>query len=84
MERVTTAWIFISTESVPTFQLGSCFRFSDHGPGDVMKNEQSDTGFTYFPSTQTVTKNLTHLPQSSLTRNNFSGKTIVTDEGFKS
>ena len=82
MERVTTAWIFIATDSVPTLQLGSCFRFSDHGPGDVMKNEESDTEFTYFPSTQTVTKNLTCRRAHSL-ETIFLGKQLLRTKDLK-
>ena len=80
MERVTTAWIFIATDSVPTLQLGSCFRFSDHG--DVMKNEESDTEFTYFPSTQTVTKNLTCRKAHSL-ETIFLGKQLLRTKDLK-
>ena len=82
MERVTTAWIFIATDSVPTFQHGSCFRLSDRCPGDVMKNEESDTEFTDFPSTQTVTKNLTCRKAHSL-ETIFLGKQLLRTNNLK-
>ena len=43
VDRLTTAWIFIATDSVSASGPGSCFQFSDLGPGDVMNNQESDT-----------------------------------------
>ena len=58
VDRVTTAWIFIAT--VSAFQLQDLVSASPFfARGDAMKNQESDTEFTDFPSIQTVTKNLT-------------------------
>ena len=58
VDRVTTAWIFIATVSAFQLQdLVSAPLF--FARGDAMKNQESDTEFTDFPSIQTVTKNLT-------------------------
>ena len=43
VDRLTTAWIFIATDSVSASGPGSCFGFSDLGAGDVMNNQESDT-----------------------------------------